>query len=195
MKRKLFFIAVIVICLSLTAYGTLAFFTAEDTAHNVITTGNVDIILVDSIKDGEKTENGWSLSGVMPGQQVTKPVSVKNTGSGEAWIRVKVTLDILGADQEELPQTIETQSGKFDVVSYVLDSDDWQLHDGFVYYTKPVPAGKSTNSLFKDDIVQFAKQMGNEYQNCHVSIYVEAEAVQTANNGKTVLDAKGWPNP
>ena len=45
MKRKLFAGAVIAICLSLIAYGTLAYFTAEDTARNVNTSGGIYIQL------------------------------------------------------------------------------------------------------------------------------------------------------
>ena len=36
--------------------------------------------------------------------------------------------------------------------------------------------------------------MGNEYQNATATVNVSAQAVQNANNGDTVMDAKGWPN-
>lgn len=193
MKRKLFFIAVIVICLSLTAYGTLAYFTADGTAHNVITTGDVDIVLIDSIKDGKQEQDGWSLSGVMPGQQVEKHVAVDNTGSGAAWIRVKLTVTITDANGEPLDTQIQGKDKVVNVVSYSLDTDSWQEKGGYIYYLQPVPAGKATVSLFEKDIVEFAKEMGNEYQGCHVSILVEAEAVQSANNGDSALTATGWP--
>ena len=82
MKRRLFAGAVIVMCLSLLGFGTLAYFTAEDTAHNVITSGDIDIELQEWA-DEEKTipfpEEG--ISGVMPGTETTKIVEVKNTGS------------------------------------------------------------------------------------------------------------------
>ena len=32
-----------------------------------------------------------------------------------------------------------------------------------------------------------------DFQNCTANIEISAQAVQTANNGKTVLEAKGWP--
>ena len=51
---------------------------------------------------------------------------------------------------------------------------------------------KATEILF--DTVHFAPEMGNEYQNCTANIIISAQAVQTANNGDTVMDAKGWPN-
>ena len=41
MKKKLFVCAFIVICLSIVAYGTAAYFSYEDTATNVITAGDV----------------------------------------------------------------------------------------------------------------------------------------------------------
>ena len=54
MKRRLFAGAVIVMCLSLLGFGTLAYFTAEDTAHNVITSGDINIELQEWA-DEEKT--------------------------------------------------------------------------------------------------------------------------------------------
>ena len=36
--------------------------------------------------------------------------------------------------------------------------------------------------------------MGNEYQGAVATVTVQAQAVQTANNGDTVQDAKGWPS-
>ena len=40
MKRKIFAIALIAVCFAIAAYGTLAYFTYEDTATNVIITGS-----------------------------------------------------------------------------------------------------------------------------------------------------------
>ena len=36
--------------------------------------------------------------------------------------------------------------------------------------------------------------MGNEYQNAKAMIDITAIAVQSANNGETVLEATGWPS-
>ena len=35
--------------------------------------------------------------------------------------------------------------------------------------------------------------MGNEYQNATATVDVLAQAVQTANNGESVMEAQGWP--
>ena len=41
MKRKILILSVLAICIATFAAGTIAFFTAEGKAHNVITTGGV----------------------------------------------------------------------------------------------------------------------------------------------------------
>jgi len=35
--------------------------------------------------------------------------------------------------------------------------------------------------------------MGNEYRDAKATVDVLAQAVQTANNGASALEAKGWP--
>lgn len=204
MKRKLLFIATIVLCLSLVTVGTLAYYTGTTTAHNVITSSGIDITLVDSItggtelmdEDGRST--GWSLAGVMPGQTVTKTVAVKNTGESEAWVRLKVDLTITGADGNPLENTIEVGGKKITLISYALDKTQWVEKDGYIYHLAPVAAEGQTADLFKGNAVTFAPEMPNAYQGCHVSIRIAAQAVQTAHNpenrGETpVLAAAGWP--
>lgn len=186
MKRRLLAGAVIVICLSLLAYGTLAFFTAEGTARNVITSGEIDIELLEWA-DEEKTtpfpEDG--VSGVMPGAEVTKIVEVKNTGSNDAYIRVKVEKQILLSEGVEG----EPDSG---LMKLDFDETRWTLgEDGFYYYKDALKPGEVTEPLFAS--VTFDISMGNLYQNSTAKVDVTAYAVQADNNGSTVTEAKGWP--
>lgn len=193
MKKKLTIISALVICATIVTSGTLAYFTAEDRARNVITSGGVNIELVETTKKGDGTEVEFpkeGLTGIMPGTSASKIVSVKNIGD-EAWIRVKVDTTILDSQGNELPQTI----GDTSVVSYEVSSTDWFSSDGYYYYKNSVQMNESTNILF--DEVRFAKEMGNEYQNCRIEIDIDAQAVQTANNpipaGGDVSDIPGWP--
>lgn len=193
MKRKLLILSVLVICIASLAAGTLAYFNAEETAHNVITTGGVGIQLVEKTKSGDTLvdfpEEG--LTGIMPGTSASKIVSVQNTGASEAWIRIGVALTMVGADGEALPTELELNDEKIPVITFMA-GDKWTLSDdGYYYYSDPVPAGESTATLFEE--VHFAAQMGNEYQNCKANLVVMAQAVQTANNGETVAEAAGWP--
>ena len=181
MKKKLLILSLAAICLAITAIGTLAYFTSEGTAHNVITTGGVEIT-VQEWADEEKTKPFEDLTGVMPNTTVTKIAEVKNTGASDAWVRVKVEKAIK-----------LTGDGIPDVSMVQLDvnTTDWTEKDGYYYYTKVLKPGEVTAPIFT--AVTFKPDMGNEYQNATATVDVTAQAVQTANNGATVMDAQGWP--
>ena len=185
MKRKLLIVSVLAILVAVTAAGTLAYFTDTGTAHNVITTGNVDIEL-NEWADEARTQPFQDKTGVMPGTKVTKIVEVKNTGTGAAFLRLYVEKNVYGADQKPM---------KPDPVSLNFNNTDWTYSESedYYYYNRPLEPGKTTEPLFTT--VTFDPLMGNEYQNATATVDVFAQAVQTANNGTTVLDAQGWPKP
>ncbi len=188
-KRKLLLISIIVLILAITAAGSAAFFTAEDRAHNVITTGSVDISVVETMLDGTERKDfpPEGITGVLPGMTVSKIVQVRNTGGAEAWIRIRVGVSARN-DAEEALDT--------DVIRFTVEAPWTDGGDGYYYYNEAVPAGGETEVLFRE--VRFDPNMGNEYQNSTVFVTVEADAVQTANNpipaGGTVRDVSGWPN-
>lgn len=183
MKRKLLILSVLAICIATLAAGTLAYFTSEGKAHNVITTGGVEIA-VQEWADVEKTKPFEDLTGVMPNTTVTKIAEIKNTGASDAWVRVKVEKSIK-LQGEGTPDTA--------LVELNLNLTDWTLgEDGYLYYNKALKPSEVTEPLFTT--VTFNVTMGNEYQNATATVDVSAQAVQTANNGDTVMDAKGWPN-
>lgn len=198
MKRKLLILSVLAICVAILAAGTLAYFNAEDSAHNVITSGGVNIQLVEKTKG----ENGalidfpeGGLSGVMPGTEASKIVSVTNTGASEAWIRVKMEIAIHSSDGKDLPTELNIGEEPIAVITPNV-MDGWVAGaDGYYYYHDPVaPQGSTTNFM---ETVQFAPQMGNEYQSCTAILSISAQAVQTANNSipqnGDVTDVLGWP--
>lgn len=183
-KAKLFTIAILAITVATLASTTLAYFNAESTAHNVITTSGVDIE-IQEWSDVEKTEPFEDLSGVMPGATKTKIAEVKNTGGAPAWIRVKIEKKI------ELKGTGEVN---LDLVKLDIDTDNWitkEEDDGWYYYKTAVQANAVTEPIFTT--VTFDTTMGNEYQNSKATVTVYAQAVQSDNNGTTVTEAQGWP--
>ena len=181
MKKRLFSLAIICICLSVVSAGTLAYYTANETAHNVITTGGVEIDLLETTSDGSDFTN---VTGVMPGTNVSKIVEVKNIGTNDAWIRVQVDKAI---------HLAEGQTGEVDLDLVTLDynTTNWTEQGGYYYYNDVLAPEETTEPLFRE--VSFAGKMGNMYQSSTASIYVYAQATQTANNGKTVFEADGWP--
>lgn len=181
MKRKLLILSALAICIAMLVTGTLAYFTAEGKAHNVITTGGVEIA-VQEWADEEKTKPFEDLTGIMPGMTVTKIAEIKNTGASDAWVRVKVEKNIK-LKGEGTPDT--------GLVELALNTAYWTEKDGYYYYTKALKPGEVTAPVFTS--VTFNATMGNEYQNATATVDVSAQAVQTANNGATVMDAQGWP--
>lgn len=182
MKRKLLVLSVAAICLAIIAAGTLAYFNAEDKAHNVITTGGINIA-VQEWADEEKTQPFEDKEGIMPGNVVTKIVEVENTGANEAWVRVKFSVNIaLAGDGEADPSLIHL----------AINDEKWiDGGDGYYYYSEPLAPGETTSEALSS--VSFDKTMGNEYQGATATVDVEAEAVQTANNGASATEAAGWP--
>lgn len=192
MKKKLLVISAIAACLALAAAGTAAYFTAEEKAHNVITTGSLAIEVAEWMEqEGELVpfpEEG--IVGVMPGASVSKIPMVKNVGESEAWIRVKVEVAIEDAEGGTLPSTFSTGGSSSPVVTFTA-LPGWQAAGDYYYYTSPIGAGEITDALFEE--VTFHQSIGNEYQDCTATITVAAQAVQYKNNGATVLAAAGWP--
>lgn len=185
MKKKIAVLALVLAAFSFAGYGTLAYFTASGKAENVITAGNVKIELCEETADGEPfPEDG--MAGIMPGETVDKIVYVKNTGANTAWIRVKPVKELTFSDGTK------AEAGSFEqYIDLNFNQKDWTEKDGWYYYQNPVDAGAKTEKLFTE--VAFSTRMGNIYKNSTVHITVDAQAVQTANNGSSVLEAAGWP--
>lgn len=173
MKKKWTIAAVLVLAVALLAVGTWAYFSAVGRADNVITMGSVKLALHD--EDG--TGQPFTTVSAMPGSVVDKVVYVENVGSGAFYTRVKITPEVVAANGELVPLTDRS------LLTLDLNDTDWiPGTDGYYYYNGTLSPKAATSKLFNH--VTFSKDMGNEYQNTTVHIYVTAEAVQTANLDK-----------
>ena len=190
MKRNKRIIAVLAITsiLAVMVFQTLAFFTAEDTALNRVTMGNVALILNDDTKNPETKalepfpEEGFNL--VMPGDVIDKIVSVTNAGDNPIWVRIKLDRSIILAG--------EAADVDFNVLGLDLNDEDWtEGTDGWFYYNEILAPGETTENLFTQ--VTFPTSLGNAFMNAKVEIDVLAQGVQSQNNGVTVQEATGWP--
>ncbi len=190
MKRRLMLAGALAAMLALLALGTLAAFTADGRATNVITTGTVALTLTET---GEGTAladgTGMVFTGVMPGQVVSKQPLVANAGSEDFYTRVRVDIVI----QPALGQSGGALSTE--LVRPGIHAETWvDGHDGWYYYAGTVAPGASVSPF---GTVTFAPEMGNEYQSCTVTLSIQAQAVQVKNNpipaGRTILDVQGWP--
>lgn len=186
MKKKRFIISLIAVCVSIAAYSTLAYFSYEDTATNVITAGDIKIDLQEwsiSNDSGEQIPFD-NVFDVQPGMEVSKIVQIKNIGGQDAWVRISLDKSIILADGVE---------GEIDLslISYDLNTEYWIEQNGYYYYNKILKSGEVTNPLFTKVI--FSPNIGNDYQESKAIIKIDAEATQTANNGQSVFETNGWP--
>ena len=182
MKKRMLTAALALCCLAVLATGTLAYFTAEETAQNVITMGSLKMELVELNEDGKPWED---VENIVPGMEVTKKAYVENNGTVYFYTRVKITKSFVNEQGEKLPD-LNTDLVELDL------GEDWELdEDGFYYYEESVKPGEETEPLFTT--VTFSTKMGNEYQNVKVIIDLDAQAVQSRNNGESALEATGWP--
>ncbi|MCR5010097.1 MAG: SipW-dependent-type signal peptide-containing protein [Clostridia bacterium] len=183
-KRRILILAIVVMLAAILATGTAAYFTAEDKAHTVVASGNVKIA-VNEWADLEKTKEfeAGSTKKIIPGQEVVKVVEVENIGSSEAWVRVKADVAIQMKDD----------SAKLDtgLIHLDIDTENWTEKDGWYYYKTALKAGETCKPLFTK--VSFDSGIDSAYSGCTMTVSIQAHAVQTANNGASVLEAKGWP--
>lgn len=192
MKKKFLLAALVAICIATLASSTIAYFTAEDTAHNVITSGAVDV----QIEEWQETDEGLvpypteEPIHIMPGSVVSKIVQIKNL-EAESYIRAKFevvfTFDL--KDGETAPTVPD------DLVSLNINGENWIRIEGdeeWWYYNGSVGEGAVTEPFFTE-VTFSGPMMDNNYQNCTVEIDVKTQAVQAANNGSSVAEATGWP--
>lgn len=106
MKKKILVGAVIVAVLALMVTGSLAYFTAQDTAANVFTIGSVEIEIyendqptdTDVITFGTLTPIVNVADPAADDSYYDKVVEVKNTGSNAAYIRTHIAVPTVLAD-------------------------------------------------------------------------------------------------
>lgn len=198
-KKKALAMLLALVLLIAAVGGTLALFTREARATNVITTGTVDITLTETgsgtpIEDPDGNQTGLAFTNIMPGTTVTKVPTVTNTGTADAYVRAIVAVTIKAADGVTELSTV-LRSGA-PVVTFNIDGGKWVTKSGeqYYYYNKVLTPGESVD-LFNQ--VTFDPAMGNEYQGCTVTVSIQAQAVQAKNNeipvGGSILDVNGWP--
>ncbi|HPW53954.1 MAG TPA: hypothetical protein PLI19_03045 [Erysipelotrichaceae bacterium] len=186
MKRRVFIASIVVILLSIGVMSTYAYIVAEGTATNVITTGCVNIELREYTlnENNERVPYSNSQVAVVPSVKVDKIVNVENTGNQPVFVRVLVTITVESEFWED-----------FDLSNIILDYNltDWTFKDGYWYYNNILDASNTTEDLFTS--VEFSANMGNEFMGSAITINVEAQATQVANQGvSNATEAVGWPD-
>ena len=179
MKKKLSIVFGIIAILAIISVGTLAYFTSEQNAENVISAGNIKLEIHEKTASGEDFPKEGII--VMPGDTVSKIVTVENTGDHPLYLRVKLTE---GVSDEALTTD--------DCLDININRSCWLEKDGYYYYYRALQSGQTTEQLFSEVYFDLYN-IDNKYLGKHFTLNVAASAVQSENNGSDVLNAIGWP--
>ncbi len=194
MQKKIkFCIVCLVLIAGAVGYYTFAYFTAESTTTNVISTGYVEMELYEEINS---EDIGWEfipideITSIWPGDVVGQKAYVTNVGTEDFYCRISYEIQI--TDAEGNTDTLDPS-----VVSLNIDPERWvEDSEGWYRYVDIVPVGETTEPLFTE--VSFSTEMDNSYMGCIITIIVGSQSVQSEYNeydinaGETVLDVDGF---
>ena len=178
MKRRLIAIFSIVAVAAIISVGSLAYFSVEGRTTNTVTTGKVDLEIHEVDADGNSQAD--SSIEVMPGDVLDRILTVENTAEHPMYLRVKLTKTVSG-------EGLDVDAA----MSMDIDTAHWTEQEGYYYYNTAVAAGERTEPLFTT-VSMDGKAMDNSYLGKTFTLDVNAQAVQSENNGATVFDAAGW---
>lgn len=181
-KLRFAVIAAVAIMLTLLVQPTLAYYTTIGTATNVVTSGNI------KLKIHETTDQGTPFPEegvyVIPGDVVSKVVTVENICEHPFYLRVKV---VSGSNSEEV--TAE------DCFKLNINTQNWTFKDGWLYYNHILQPGEMSPHVFSKVLI-VGERVDNSYLGKSLSLTILAQAVQSENNpivdGDTST-ASGWP--
>lgn len=164
MKKKLLAFAMVFALAAVAVVGgSLAYFTDTDAKDNTFTTGNVDIELIEKFGDNNPDTpekllpaTGSAQAGTLK-NGVTKEVSVKNTGSEDAYVRVHIAI----------PNVLDNGSDTFDAGKNVLH---------FNFAKDSIGEGKwdwskTSGTPYEDDWNYYETSINNVKYNVYVVTY------------------------
>lgn len=186
-KRRIWGLLACLALVGLLSAATLAFRTAQVETVNVLTFGNVKILLLESMEQGGQElvlADGYS-SPLSEGADLSRIVRVRNVGDEPTWVRLRPRL--LVEDSEGGKATAEHQP------SFALNEQGWlQAEDGWWYCREALGPGQTSvpalTSLSFPAGSADALGEGERYV-----LELSCEGVQTKNNGASVEESTGWP--
>ena len=181
LKLRLFILSVCAIVATVLSNGTLAYYSVTGTATNVVTSGNIMLAIHETQEDTTPYPEDPVI--VLPGQRVSKRVTVENVCAHPFYLRVKLV--------NSIDNTAISADGCFDID--INDTAWTQREDGYLYYNEVLYPGETTEPVF-NEVKIIGDKVDNSYIGSVLSLTVNAYAVQQENNpAEHPWDAAGWP--
>lgn len=181
-KLRIFVVALVAAMMAFISTSTFAYYSTIGKATNVVTSGSIQFIIHEMTDQG--TEFPKEGVYIMPGDIVSKKVSIESDCTHPFYLRVKL---VYGVDSQVLSAE--------DCFKLNINEEHWQLHDGWYYYKDIVQPGQTTPDVFSHVEIVGSK-VDNSYIGKTLTLTVNAQAVQSENNpisdGNTYT-ASGWP--
>ncbi len=181
-KIKIFVVALVAALMTFISTSTLAYYSTLGKATNVVTSGNIKFKIHETTDQGKEFPKEGVY--IVPGDVVSKKVSIENDCNHPFYLRVKM---VYGVDSQELTSE--------DCFKLNINEEYWELHDGWYYYKGIVEPGKTTPDVFSHVEIVGSK-VDNDYLGKTLTLTVKAQAVQSENNPITdgnTYTASGWP--
>lgn len=179
-RSRLLLIALAAILVTVLTQPTLAYYTTIGKATNVVTSGGIQLQIHERTADGSDfpTEGVY----IIPGDIVSKQVTVENICSHPFYLRVKL-----------VSSSTNAELSAEDCLKMDIDTANWTYLDGFYYYNAILQPGETTPALFTQ-----VEIVGSKVDQTHIgstlNLTVNAFAVQSENNpAEYPWDASGWP--
>ena len=184
----------LVVMVGIFAAQTYAYFWDTEESTNRISSGRLDVELLEVQDAGQESQFDIAPIRFVPGTRVNKSVKVSNTGNLPVYVRIKIEKTITNLEND-LPDGWE------ELISCNFNVDDestpgvteklWIYRDGYYYYYSKIDPGTITPALF--DEITFSTEMGNEFSNKQLEFKIICQAVQVNGNSSSPLTAYGWP--
>lgn len=180
-KSRLAVIALAAMVLTLLTQGTLAFYTTVGTSTNVVTSGNIKLMIHETTDQGTTFPTDGVF--VIPGDIVSKVVAIENYCTHPFYLRVKL---VDGIDSAELTSE--------ECFAININEQKWHLgEDGWLYYVDILQPGEFSEPVFTEVEIVGAK-VDKSYIGKTLTLTVSAQAVQSENNPADFpWEAYGWP--
>ena len=179
-KARLLLIAMAAILMTVLTQPTLAYYTTIGKATNVVTSGDIELKIHERTADG----SAFPAEGIyiIPGDIVSKQVSVESICGHPFWLRVKL---VSGTDSKDLDPD--------ECMKLNIDTVNWTFKDGYYYFNRILQPGETTKPLFTEVEIVGSK-VDQRSIGSTLSLTVSAYAVQSEHNpADHPWEATGWP--
>ena len=179
-RSRLLLIALAAILVTVLTQPTLAYYTTIGKATNVVISGDLQLMIREKSADGSDFPKEGVY--VIPGDIVSKQVSVENVCTHPFYLRVKL---VSSTSNEALSAE--------DCLQMNIDTQNWTLVDGYYYFNRVLQPGEMTPALFTE-----VEIVGSKVDQRHIGsalqLTVHAYAVQSEHNpADAPWLAAGWP--